>query len=33
VGLVHLRLEAPRELPGDDACAGYVEHLIARLVP
>ena len=33
VGLVHLRLEAPRELPGDDALAAYVEHLIAKLVP
>jgi AcrR family transcriptional regulator len=33
VGLVHLRLEAPRELPGEDASAAYVEHLIAKLVP
>ncbi|HKA86927.1 MAG TPA: TetR/AcrR family transcriptional regulator [Haliangiales bacterium] len=33
VGLVHLRLEAPRELPGEDAFAAYVEHLIAKLVP
>jgi hypothetical protein len=33
VGLVHLRLEAPRELPGEDASAAYVEHLMAKLVP
>jgi AcrR family transcriptional regulator len=33
VGLVHLRLEAPRELPGEDAVAAYVEHLIEKLVP
>ncbi len=33
VGLVHLRLEAPRELPGKDAVAAYVEHLITKLVP
>ena len=32
VGLVHLRPEAPRELPGEDAFAAYVEHLIERLV-
>jgi AcrR family transcriptional regulator len=33
VGLVHLRLEAPRELPGEDGLAAYVEHLMAKLVP
>ncbi len=33
VGLVHLRLEAPREIPGDDASAAYVEHLIVKLLP
>jgi len=33
VGLVHLRLEAPRELPAGDALAGYIEHLVAKLVP
>jgi len=33
VGLVHLRLEAPRELPARDALAAYVEHLIGKLVP
>jgi hypothetical protein len=33
VGLVHLRLEAPKELPARDAFAGYVEHLIGKLVP
>jgi len=33
VGLVHLRIEAPRELPARDAVAGYVEHLVSKLVP
>jgi AcrR family transcriptional regulator len=33
VGLVHLRLEAPTELPGDDALAAYVDHLVDELVP
>lgn len=33
VGLVHLRLEAPKELPARDASAAYVEDLIRRLVP
>jgi hypothetical protein len=33
VGLVHLRLEAPSELSGEDAVASYVEHVIERLVP
>jgi AcrR family transcriptional regulator len=33
VGLVHLRLEAPKELPARDAHAAYVEHLVATLVP
>jgi AcrR family transcriptional regulator len=33
VGLVHLRLEAPRELPAQDALAAHVEHLITKLVP
>ena len=33
VGLVHLRLEAPRALPAQKALAAYVEHLIATLVP
>jgi AcrR family transcriptional regulator len=33
VGLVHLRLEAPKELPARDAFTAYVEHLIAKLVP
>ncbi len=33
VGLVHLRLEAPRELPASDALPAYVEHLIRKLVP
>ncbi len=32
VGLVHLRFEAPRELPGEDAFTAYVEQLIERLV-
>jgi AcrR family transcriptional regulator len=33
LGLVHLRLEAPSELPGDKAFTGYVDQLVARLVP
>jgi AcrR family transcriptional regulator len=33
VGLVHLRLETPKELPARDAFAADVEHLIAKLVP
>jgi AcrR family transcriptional regulator len=33
VGLVHLRLEAPDELPGDKAFAAYVDELVERLVP
>jgi AcrR family transcriptional regulator len=33
VGLVHLRLEAPSELPGDKAFTAYVDQLVARLVP
>lgn len=33
VGLIHLRLEAPDELPADDAFASYVDHVIATLVP
>jgi hypothetical protein len=33
VGLVHLRLEAPKELPAGEALAAYVEHLIVKLVP
>jgi len=33
VGLVHLRLEAPRALPDRGAFAAYVERLIAMLVP
>jgi len=33
VGLVHLRLEAPSELPGDKAFAAYVDQLVERLVP
>jgi hypothetical protein len=33
VGLVHLRLEAPKELPARDAFAAYVAHLVAKLVP
>lgn len=33
VGLVHLRLEAPKELPAEDAFAAYIKHLIGRLVP
>ena len=33
VGLVHLRLEAPKELPAREAAPAYVEHLIGKLVP
>ena len=33
VGMVHLRLEAPRELPAHDDVASYIEHLVAKLVP
>jgi AcrR family transcriptional regulator len=33
VGFVHLRIEAPKELPGKDAFAATIEELIARLVP
>jgi AcrR family transcriptional regulator len=33
VGLVHLRLEAPDELPTRAASAAYVEDLVGRLVP
>jgi len=33
VGLVHLRLEAPKELPARDASAAYVAHLVGKLVP
>jgi len=33
VGLVHLRLEAPAELPARDAVDAYLEDIIARLVP
>ena len=33
VGLVHLRLEAPKELPARDAFAAYVAHLVGKLVP
>ena len=33
VGLVHLRVEAPEELPAGDALAAYVEHLVGKLVP
>jgi AcrR family transcriptional regulator len=33
VGLVHLRIEAPRELPAHEAFAVYIEHLIAKVVP
>lgn len=33
VGLVHLRIEAPRELPAHDALAAHVEHLVSKLVP
>ena len=33
VGLLHLRFEAPAELPAGDALAGYIEHLVGKLVP
>jgi AcrR family transcriptional regulator len=33
VGLVHLRLEAPRALPDQGTFTAYVERLIAMLVP
>jgi AcrR family transcriptional regulator len=33
VGLIHIRLEAPGELPADDDLARYVAHVIATLVP
>jgi AcrR family transcriptional regulator len=33
VGFVHLRLEAPDELPSRAASAAYVEDLVRRLVP
>jgi len=33
IGLVHLRLEAPRELPAREDYAGYVEDLVRKLVP
>jgi len=33
VGLVHLRLEAPKELPASEAFAAYVDDLVAKLVP
>jgi AcrR family transcriptional regulator len=33
IGLVHLRLEAPEELPSDRAFTAYVDQLIERLVP
>jgi AcrR family transcriptional regulator len=33
VGLIHLRLEAPKELPEHAALAAHVEHLIGKLVP
>ena len=33
VGLVHLGLEAPKELPAREGFAAYVEHLIGTLVP
>ncbi|HTE56520.1 MAG TPA: TetR/AcrR family transcriptional regulator [Kofleriaceae bacterium] len=33
VGMVHLRFEAPEELPAREARAAYVEHLIDKLVP
>ncbi len=32
VGLVHLRLEAPKELPAEDAFSAYVADFIAKLV-
>jgi AcrR family transcriptional regulator len=33
IGLIHLRLEAPDELPGDKAFAAYLDQLVERLVP
>lgn len=33
VGLVHIWLEAPKELPSRGAFAAYVEHLVSKLVP
>jgi AcrR family transcriptional regulator len=33
VGLVHLRLEAPKEIPAPDAFAAYVADLVGKLVP
>jgi AcrR family transcriptional regulator len=32
VGLLHLRFEAPAELPARDT-GGYIEHIIGKLVP
>lgn len=32
VGLVHLRIEAPRELPARDAMPEQIEHILARLL-
>ena len=33
VGLLHLRFEAPAELPTRDAVTGSLDHLVAKLVP
>jgi AcrR family transcriptional regulator len=33
IGLIHVRLEAPEELPAGDELARYVAHVIATLVP
>lgn len=33
IGLVHLRLEAPRELPAREAADSYIEDLVRKLVP
>ncbi|HSS01641.1 MAG TPA: TetR/AcrR family transcriptional regulator [Kofleriaceae bacterium] len=33
VGLLHLRFEAPVELPAGDALAGYIDYLVGKLVP
>jgi AcrR family transcriptional regulator len=33
VGLVHLRLEAPKDLPLHGAVAAYLEHFVGKLVP
>jgi hypothetical protein len=30
---MHLRLEAPEELPARESFDGLVEHLVGRLVP